>query len=72
MNELVTLLKGKTNVMKELKRENHLESKLTSLPDLNQSQQKKYTDIIISNSRRANRLIHDLFTPRPMGTEGVT
>jgi signal transduction histidine kinase len=34
---------------------------LTSLTNLSRADQKKYTDIIVSNSKRANRLIHDLF-----------
>ncbi|MGE6753687.1 HAMP domain-containing sensor histidine kinase [Rossellomorea sp. NPDC071047] len=34
---------------------------LTSLTNLSRMDQKKYTDIIVSNSKRANRLIHDLF-----------
>ncbi|WP_052504529.1 HAMP domain-containing sensor histidine kinase [Rossellomorea aquimaris] len=34
---------------------------LTSLTNLSRGDQKKYTDIIVSNSKRANRLIHDLF-----------
>ncbi|WP_299742243.1 HAMP domain-containing sensor histidine kinase [uncultured Rossellomorea sp.] len=34
---------------------------LTSLTNMSRSDQKRYTDIIVSNSKRANRLIHDLF-----------
>ncbi|MCA1060324.1 HAMP domain-containing histidine kinase [Rossellomorea aquimaris] len=34
---------------------------LNSFKHLSQANQQKYTDIIVSNSKRANRLIHDLF-----------